>query len=58
MELRFGILKKIYGMMIGIAAQKRKIVGTPVGDAKAEHVAVKFYGLLHVVDAIGDVTEF
>ena len=57
-QLRLRIIDEVHGMMIGVAAQEGEVVGMPVGDAEAEHVAIEFYGLVHVVDAIGDMAEF
>src|SRR5262245_37310931 len=57
MKLRNFIHHEIDGVVIGAAAQKREGVIAPVRHAKAEHVGVELHHLLHVLDAIGHVSE-
>ena len=45
-------------MMIDAAAQEGEVVAHPVGDAKAQHIAVEARELLHIMDAVGDMAEF
>src|SRR5262245_58978945 len=57
MELRNFLYDEIDGVVIGPAAQKREGLIAPVRHPKAEHVGVELHHLLHVLDAVGHVSE-
>ena len=57
MDRGLGIAQKVHGVMIAAAAQEGEEIAAPIGNAKAQHIAIELHDAGNVGTLIGDVTE-
>ena len=57
MDRGLGVTEKVDGVMIAAATQKREEVAPPVGNAKAQEIAIELHHAGNVGAGIGDVAE-